>query len=469
MVEVANEGLRVRRFTRRRPSPQCLGAVGLAAAMSIVAVNCGSGIVGANSSRTSSSAKVTITMWNDPLAVSTATVPLSKSWLTAGVKLFEAKNPNITVQLTQEPVASSTEFETLLRSSEVASSTPTIGQLYVGGQVIENDKYLVPLNNYLSKSYIKSLTGWQFVTAGYKTGGTIYAVPYGAGYYYAVYYNKALMAKAGIKPPWPKTWTALISLGKKIKAKGIQPFEFGEKQGYQGAWTQDALISGLDGDTGVLQMFTGKKSLDSSLLIKPYKAWHEMYASGITNSNAPSLSETQGLDEFAAGTGAMTITGNFENTKFEKGLGKSNVGEFPVPALPGSKYPRALSGGPNNAYVIFRASKHVAQDLKLIEFLTSLKIQESSITVNELGQLPNNVSFQAAAAFEKEQPLLGQLYGYIKQGYQLDEAFDNVMPGSICTYWYKTNNGVFSGTLSPTSAAASIQTQMQSYLQSNSA
>jgi ABC-type glycerol-3-phosphate transport system substrate-binding protein len=415
----------------------------------------------------SSGKAVTITMWNDPLASSSSTVPLSKSFLTSGVKLFEAKYPSIKVKLLQEPYAASSQFDTLLRSTELAGTTPDIAQLYVGGQVIQNDKYLVSLNSHLPKSYINSLTGWQFVTAGYKTGGKIYAVPYGAGYYYAVYYNKKLMRKAGIKPPWPTTWAGLLAMGKKIEAKGITAFEFGEKEGYQGAWTEDALMSGLVGDNGVLSLFTGKSSLNSSTLIKPYTAWHEMFASKITNSDAPSLSYVNGINAFAAGKAAMTITGGFYNTQFQKGLGNSNVGLFPVPSLPGDKYPHSFSGGPNNSYVIFKTSKHVADDIKLIQFLTSLKVQKSSI--NELGQLPNLASFKPTAAFEKQQPLLSDLDGYIKKGYYLAEAFDNIMPGSVDNYWYNTNNGVFSGSLSPASAAQSMQTQMQSYLASSKA
>jgi ABC-type glycerol-3-phosphate transport system substrate-binding protein len=449
----------VRGWYRHKASWRFLGAIGLAAALAVT-VACGS-------SRAAGSGVVTLTVWNDPLASSSSTVPLSKSFLTAGVKAFEAQNPDIKVNLLQEPYAASSQFDTLLRSTELAGTTPDIAQLYVGGQVIQNDKFLDPLNGYLSTSYINSLSGWRFVTSGYQTGGKIYAVPYGAGYYYAVYYNKKLMAKAGVKGPWPTTWAGLLALGKQIKAKGITPFEFGEKEGYQGAWTEDALISGLVGDTGVLKMFTGKESLNNKTLISAYTAWHEMFASGITNSDAPSLSYVPAINAFSAGKAAMTITGGFYNTQFMTGLGKSNVGIFPVPSLPGAQYPKAFSGGPNNSYVIFKTSKHVADDIKLIQFLTSLKVQEQSI--NELGQLPNNVSFKPTATFEQQQPLLSQLDTYIKQGYVLEEAFDNIMPGSICNYWYNTNNGVFSGSLSPSSAAASIQTQMQTYLASSSA
>ena len=348
----------------------------LLAALALTTAACSSGSAG--SSAQNPGGKTTITIWNDALAASSSTVPQSKSFLTKGVALFEKQNPDIKVKIIPEPFAASTSFETLLRSAEVAGTTPDIGQLYVGGQVIQNAKYLVPLNKYLPTSYYSSLTGWQFVTAGFKPGtsstpgGQVYAVPYGAGYYYVVYYNKSLFKKAGITGPLPTTWSGLIALGKQIKAKGITPFEFGEKEGYMGAWTQDSLISGLVGDPGVLSMFTGNASLNSPTLTSPYNAWHEMFASGITNSDAPTLSYTTGIADFAAGKAAMTITGQFYDTQIQNGLGKTNVGLFPVPTLPGSRYPRVLSGGPNNSYVIFKTTKHIADDMKLIKFLTSL-------------------------------------------------------------------------------------------------
>lgn len=411
-----------------------------------------------------SSSKVTITVWNDPLAAGSDGVPASKSFLTKGVELFEKANPNIKVDITQEAFAASTQFETLLSSSEIAGTTPDIGQLYVGGQVEQNAKFLLPLNKPLGQSYINSLTGWQFVSKNYKVGSTIYAVPYGQGYYYAVYFNKALFKKAGVSTTnLPTTWNGLVALAKQLKAKGVTPFEFGEKEGYFGAWTQDAMMSGLDGDAGVLNMYTGKQSLDSSLLIKPYTAWHGLFADGLTNSNAATLTYTSGVAEFAAGKAAMTITGEYYDTQISKGLGASNVGLFPVPALTGAKYPKSLSGGPNNSYVLFKNAKNVADCIKLIKFLTTEKVQ--LLGINELGQAPNNVSFKVTPAFAASQPLLADLNTYIKTDhYALDEAFDNVMPGSICSYWYQTNNGVFEGSLSPSSAASSMEAQMKSYL-----
>ena len=446
-------------MSRRRLRAAAAGALATALITGIAACSSSS-----SGSSASSGGKPTITIWNDALAVGSCGVPASQSFLTKGVNLFLKTNPGFNVKISQVACDASPAFNTLLKSSEVAGTTPDIAQLYVGGQVIQNGQYLVPLNSYLSKSYISSLSGWKFVTDGYqaKPNGKIYAVPYGAGYWYFVYYNKKLLAQAGITNPQPATWADLITLAKKLKAKGITPFDIGEKEGYVGAWTQDALISAEVGDAGVLKMYSGAQSLDSPTLIQPYTAWHELFGDGLTNSDAPSLTYSSGIAEFSAGKAAMTMTGGFFNSQFTKGLG-SNVGIFPIPVLPGSEFTKSLSGGPNNSYVVFKNSKHVADDIKLIKFLTTLKVQEQS--VNELGQLPNNVSFTPSASFQAQQPLLTAQYKYINvDHYALGEAFDNIMPGTICSYWYQTNSGVFGGTLSPSSAASSMQSQMKNYL-----
>jgi len=424
------------------------------------------GISACSSSSTggTSGSKPTITIWNDALASGSCGVPAAQSFLTKGVALFEKTNPGFNVKIVQTECDGSPAFSTLLKSSEVAGTTPDIGQLYVGGQVIQNGKYLVDLRQQLGNDYINSLSGWKYVTDGYgtKTNGAIFGVPFGAGYWYMVYYNKALLAKAGITNPAPATWNDLLTLGQQVKAKGVTPFDIGEKEGYVGAWTQDALISGLVGDAGVLKMYNGQASLNSATLTQPYQAWHQLFADGLTNSDAPSLSYATGIANFAAGKAAMTITGGFYNSTFSKGLG-TNVGLFPVPTLAGSQIQQSLSGGPNNSYVVFKASKYVSQDVKLIKFLTTLPVQQ--LSVSELGQLPNNVSFTPSATFIQQQPLLSQMYNYILvKHYTLGEAFDNIMPGTICSYWYQTNSAVFGGSLSPSSAASSMQSQMQSYL-----
>lgn len=413
-----------------------------------------------------SSSVVTLTVWNDLFGTPPPGVSTANFWPTKAIKLFQAQHPTIKVKVIATPADAASSFATLLKSSEVAGNTPDVAGLFAGGQILQNSKYLLPLNRYISPSFKRSLyTGWQFATAGFKTSGTVYGVPYGAGYYYFVYYNKALLKKAAVNTnDLPTTWPGLITLAKKIKSHGIVPFQFGEKDGYYGAWTEDALISGEVGTQGVLNMYAGKASLDSSTMTRAYQAWHELYAAGLTNSDALSTDNNQSFAQFAKGNGAMTITGGFANGSLEVGRMKNNIGIFPVPALPGARYPKILSGGPNNDYVIFKTTKHPAQAMELVKFLTSPQVQTMALNQG-FGQLPNNSSYVGGASLRAVDPVLYQTYQYIRvKHYALAEAFDNIMPGSVSSYWYQTNSGVFGGTLSPASAASSLEQQERTYL-----
>ena len=414
-------------------------------------------------------AQTTITIWNDLFGTTPPGVSNANFWPNRAIKLFEQMHPAIKVQVVATPANATSSFAALLKSSEVAGNTPDVAGLFAGGQVLQNTSYLLPLNRYISPSFKKSLyTGWQFATADFKASGPIYGVPYGAGYYYFVYYNKALFKKAGVNTnALPTTWPGLVSLAKKIKAHHILPFQFGEKDGFYGAWTEDALISSEVGTQGVLSMYAGKLSLDSPTIIRPYKAWHELYADGLTNGDALSLDNNQSFAQFAKGNGAMTITGGFANGSLEVGAMKHNIGIFPVPALPGARYPKVLSGGPNNDYVIFKSTKHPAQAMQLVKFLVSPRVQSMALSQG-FGQLPDNASYVAGPSLAKIDPVLYQTYQYIRvKHYLLAEAFDNIMPGSVDSYWYQTNSGVFGGSLNASAAASSLEQQEQTYLATN--
>lgn len=102
--------------------------------------------------------------------------------------------------------------------------------------------------------------------------------------------------------------------------------------------------------------------------------------------------------------------------------------------------------------------------MQLVKFLVSPQVQEMALNQG-FGQLPDNTTYVAGATLQKIDPVLAQTYQYIRiKHYGLAEAFDNIMPGSIDSYWYQTNSGVFGGSLSPSSAASSLEQQEHNYL-----
>ena len=196
-------------------------------------------------------------------------------------------------------------FATLLKSSEVAGTTPDIGQLYVGGQVIQNGKYLVALRQQLRNDYYNSLTGWQYVTDGYGTqpNGAIYAVPFGAGYWYRVYYNKALLEKAGITDPTPTTWSDLLALASRSRPRASRPSTSARRKATSAPGRRTRL-SPASSVTPACSRCTRSGVAELADSDRAVPAWHQLFAAGLTNSDAPSLCVRDRHRQLRGGQGA---------------------------------------------------------------------------------------------------------------------------------------------------------------------
>jgi multiple sugar transport system substrate-binding protein len=144
---------------------------------------------------------------------------LTDSWWGTVKKEFEAAYPGAKLKLI--PVGG-TDFDEqkkaalLLRSAStspdvVSMETPNVGEL-------AQSNYLLPLNKYTSAD--KEF--WPDTPKAIKDmstfGGNVYAINSGNNVS-MLFYNKAILTKAGIAMPWkPKTWNDIIAAAKKVKA-----------------------------------------------------------------------------------------------------------------------------------------------------------------------------------------------------------------------------------------------------------
>lgn len=142
-------------------------------------------------------------------------------------KDFEKQNPKASLQLV--PIkASENDYYTKLglmqRSPETAPDVVYEDTFLINSDVKAG--YLAPLDNYLN-----NWSDWSefFSTskqAAKAQDGKTYGVPMGTDTR-ALWYNKKIFAKAGLKVPWqPKNWNDILAAARKIKAKvpGVTPF-----------------------------------------------------------------------------------------------------------------------------------------------------------------------------------------------------------------------------------------------------
>ena len=139
---------------------------------------------------------------------------------------FEAAHPGITVKL--DPIAAAendyyTKIDLMMGSG---STAPDV--VYEDTFLINSDikaGYLAPLDTYLSTWSDWSQFPDTAKSAARGIDGKTYGVPMGTDTR-ALYYNKALLAKAGITMPWaPKSWQDVLAAAKAVKASspGVIP------------------------------------------------------------------------------------------------------------------------------------------------------------------------------------------------------------------------------------------------------
>jgi len=144
---------------------------------------------------------------------------LTDIWWSRVKKEFETKYPG--AHLKAIPVGG-TDFDEqkkaalLLRSPStspdiVSMETPNVGELAAAN-------YLLPLNKYTNAD--KAF--WPYVAKSIKDmstfNGNVYAINSGNNVS-MIFYNKAMLRKAGVALPWqPKTWNDILVVAKKVKA-----------------------------------------------------------------------------------------------------------------------------------------------------------------------------------------------------------------------------------------------------------
>lgn len=139
---------------------------------------------------------------------------------------FQAKHPNITVELADIPYP--TYFDNV-RNAILAQSGPDVITMYGAAQAYSYKNGLFPLQDVLAPDLTENLL---FLDENTSSDGNLYIVPTGT-YGYTVMVNKDLFAKANVDPVAAmQTWGGMLDACKVLTAAGVQPISSGWRDGY---------------------------------------------------------------------------------------------------------------------------------------------------------------------------------------------------------------------------------------------
>lgn len=214
---------------------------------------------------------------------------------------------------------------------------------------------------------------------------------------YALYYNKAQFAAAGISSP-PTTWAELIADGVKLKKGGHWPLAI---EGGSVAENIHMAFELSQQQGGQFFDSSGKPTFNTPQNVAAVKQMMDFIQTDkLTNpSDAQYSKGTEALVDYATGKTSMVIWQAASGSLKQLGMNAADIGVAPVP-LPspvpaGGKPITSMVAGINMA--IFKNTKNMSAALQFVKFMTSTPTQESLNST--YGSLPTVSAAYADPAF----------------------------------------------------------------------
>jgi raffinose/stachyose/melibiose transport system substrate-binding protein len=364
---------------------------------------------------------------------------------------FESRNPGVKIEMQfLENEAYKAKLPSMLQSKD----RPHIIYSWAGGVLKSQieagvlEDISAPLAGYkdnLAPAAVNAFT----------QDGKIYGVPH-AQSQVGFFYNKELMAKAGVDGAGIKTWDDLLNAVKKLKAAGVTPLMVGgaDKWPLHFYWTNLAVRVGgkpafeaaLRGDNGG---FEGETFVKSGQLFKQLVDLAP-FQNGFLGFKNP-----QAVGAFGDGKAAMTlaISTTYHQQRAlaadKKGISDDNLGWFDFPTVAGGKGdPTDTLGGINGWLVTKGAPKEAAEFLKTF---VSLDVQKRLAAGNFLIPVYKGADEGLAS------PLMRNVARNLAQSKYHQNFYDQSLGPSVGRVVNDVTAEIAGGSMTPEAAAKAIQ------------
>ncbi|RLV48303.1 extracellular solute-binding protein [Nocardioides mangrovicus] len=403
--------------------------VGLAAVLSIGLAACGPGASSASQQKTGpvstsvGSKKITLTVWdqNTDQGIDQAQQQLNSA--------FEKKYPNVTIKRVSRSFA---DLKTTLKLALSGDNPPDVVQANQGypdmGAFVKAG-FLRSMNDYAklydwTSYYPQSLLKLNSFSSDGKTwqGDDLYGVSQ-TGELVGLYYNKSLLAKAGISQP-PSTLDELDADLAKVKAAGTLPIAYGDLEKSPGIHLYGFVLSALAGSQSVQDLVSSTSgSWTGDQEVQAAQTLSDWASKGYLTQGANGVSRDAAIETFGKGGAAFTITGTWQEAALEASPQAKQIG-FTALTPSGSSTPVTM-GGEGLAWAITSKTKHANAAAAYIDFITD---EQASQTLVKLGNLPTVVPADDKPATGTLAADITTAYGTISQANGVTPYLDYATP-----------------------------------------
>jgi multiple sugar transport system substrate-binding protein len=185
-------------------------------------------------------------------------------------------------------------------------------------------------------------------------------------YPWAVFYRKSVFQKNGYTIP--TTWDQFMALIKKMKADGLIPLAFTDKDGWPAMGTFDILNMRINGYKFHVDLMAGKHSWNSPPVKSVFNQWKELlpyYSPG-----ALGLTWQEGAQQLVAKQAGMFLLGSFVGQQFTNPSDHADLDFFPYPAI-NPKWGQDSLDAPIDGFMLSKGQKNNAAAKSLIAYLGS--------------------------------------------------------------------------------------------------
>ena len=199
--------------------------------------------------------------------------------------------------------------------------------------------------------------------------GKQYFVP--STYYpWAFYYRKSVWAEKGYAVP--KTLDELKTLGAKMKADGLDPIAFGDKDGWPAMGTFDQINMRVNGYDFHINLMAGKEAWNGPEVKKTFDTWRGLLVIHQADSLGRTWQEAaQSLQQKKSG---MYLLGMFVAQQFEKGAEQDDLDFFTFPEVDSTIGADAIEA-PIDGYMMAKRPKNEAGAKKLLSYVGGAEAQ----------------------------------------------------------------------------------------------
>lgn len=375
-------------------------AAGGAVSAGLLLAACSGNSGGSNSAPTGTGAAATptvekgstITLWDAAYMAGQPSYDKAAKATDAAFK----KKYGVTVNRQAQPQA---QLDNILQAAFTAHSGPDVMFLYGSAQGVL--RYQPGLMNLTSAAagLRSQLKFWDGVSPQHTENGPAYGIPFQTVGIVA-YYNKKMFQAAGLNPEQtPKTFTDLMEIVSKLKAKGIVPFASGNKEGDENQWWFSFLWAGTNSLQDSIELAARKIPMTDDRITNVLNSYQMLQNAGAFSPTRFSTPlSPDGINSFSQGKGAMFLGLSSQVadwSTFDAALGVNNVGYFQPPGV-GRPTPATLPVTMNLAACVPTFAKNPGAAVAFAQYCGSTEAQQIQWDDGKL--FPNNVNVKLTGA-----------------------------------------------------------------------